>query len=48
MPRAFTADGKDVSPALSWENPPSGTQAFALIICDDPDAPVGTWVHWMI
>lgn len=47
IPRAFTADGKDVSPALNWENPPSGTQAFALI-CDDPDAPVGTWVHWVI
>jgi Raf kinase inhibitor-like YbhB/YbcL family protein len=45
--RAFTADGTDVSPALSWENPPSGTQAFALI-CDDPDAPMGTWVHWVI
>jgi hypothetical protein len=47
IPRAFTADGRDVSPALNWENPPSGTQAFALI-CDDPDAPIGTWVHWVI
>lgn len=47
IPRAFTADGRDVSPPLRWENPPSGTQAFALI-CDDPDAPVGTWVHWLI
>jgi hypothetical protein len=47
IPRVFTADGSNVSPALSWENPPSGTQAFALI-CDDPDAPVGTWVHWLI
>jgi Raf kinase inhibitor-like YbhB/YbcL family protein len=47
IPRAFTADGTDVSPALSWENPPSGTQAFALV-CDDPDAPIGTWVHWLI
>jgi len=47
IPRAFTADGKDASPALSWENPPAGTQVFALI-CDDPDAPVGTWVHWVI
>ena len=47
IPRAFTADGKDASPALSWVNTPSGTRAFALI-CDDPDAPVGTWVHWVI
>ncbi len=47
IPRAFTADGKDVSPALAWQNPPAGTEAFALI-CDDPDAPVGTWVHWVI
>jgi hypothetical protein len=47
IPRAFTADGRDISPSLSWDNPPSGTQAFALI-CDDPDAPVGTWVHWVI
>lgn len=47
IPRAFTADGTDVSPALTWTDPPQGTQAFALI-CDDPDAPVGTWVHWLI
>jgi Raf kinase inhibitor-like YbhB/YbcL family protein len=47
VPRDFTADGKDVSPALSWEGPPPGTLAFALI-CDDPDAPMGTWVHWVI
>ncbi len=47
IPRAFTADGKDTSPALSWQGPPAGTQAFALV-CDDPDAPVGTWVHWVI
>ena len=47
IPGAFTADGKDVSPVLSWENSPQGTQAFALV-CDDPDAPGGTWVHWVI
>ena len=46
IPSAFTADGKDSSPALAWVNPPSGTQAFALI-CGDPDAPAGTWVHWL-
>ena len=47
IPSAFTADGKDSSPALAWANPPAGTQGFALI-CDDPDAPAGTWVHWLI
>jgi len=47
IPPEFTADGRDVSPALSWENPPAGTQALALV-CDDPDAPVGTWVHWVL
>jgi Raf kinase inhibitor-like YbhB/YbcL family protein len=47
IPAAFTADGRDSSPALAWENPPAGTVAFALV-CDDPDAPVGTWVHWVI
>lgn len=47
IPRAHTADGKDVSPPLRWQGAPTGTTSFALI-CDDPDAPVGTWVHWLI
>jgi Raf kinase inhibitor-like YbhB/YbcL family protein len=47
IPRDFTADGRNLSPALSWANPPAGCQAFALV-CDDPDAPAGTWVHWLI
>ena len=47
IPKKFTCDAGDVSPALRWTDPPSGTQAFALI-ADDPDAPVGTWVHWVI
>lgn len=38
---------KDVSPELSWGKPPAGTQSFALIM-DDPDAPGGTWVHWVL
>ena len=46
IPRKYTCEGPDVSPALSWTDPPSGTQSFALI-SDDPDAPVGTWVHWV-
>jgi len=45
--RKYTCDGDDVSPPLRWENPPAGAKAFAMI-ADDPDAPGGTWVHWLI
>ena len=47
IPQKFTCDGADVSPGLSWNDPPTGTKAFALIM-DDPDAPAGTWVHWVL
>jgi Raf kinase inhibitor-like YbhB/YbcL family protein len=47
VPRKHTCDANDVSPRLSWANPPAGTKAFALV-ADDPDAPGGTWVHWVI
>jgi hypothetical protein len=47
IPQKFTADGTDISPALKWSDPPAGTKSFALIM-DDPDAPPGTWVHWVI
>jgi hypothetical protein len=47
VPKKFTCDGPDVSPGLSWSDPPAGTQSLALI-ADDPDAPVGTWVHWVL
>jgi Raf kinase inhibitor-like YbhB/YbcL family protein len=47
IPRKFTCDGPDVSPALAWSELPAGTQSLALIM-DDPDAPVGTWVHWVL
>ncbi len=47
IPRKYTCDGTDASPPLRWENAPSETKVFALI-ADDPDAPVGTWVHWVI
>jgi len=47
IPKQFTCDGADISPALAWNDPPGGTQSFALI-ADDPDAPVGTWVHWVL
>jgi Raf kinase inhibitor-like YbhB/YbcL family protein len=47
IPRQFTADGKDVSPPLRWGEPPPGTASLALV-CEDPDAPRGLWVHWVI
>ncbi len=47
VPRKYTCDGADVSPPLTWSNPPDGAKAWALV-CDDPDAPGGTWVHWVI
>jgi Raf kinase inhibitor-like YbhB/YbcL family protein len=47
IPSRCSGDGFDVSPALKWESVPEGTQTLA-IICDDPDAPMGTWVHWVI
>jgi Raf kinase inhibitor-like YbhB/YbcL family protein len=46
IPDKFTCDGADISPALEWHSAPHNTKSFA-IICDDPDAPVGTWVHWV-
>jgi Raf kinase inhibitor-like YbhB/YbcL family protein len=46
IPRKYTCDGNDVSPPLNWDKAPVGTKSFALI-CDDPDAPMGTWVHWV-
>jgi len=46
IPREHTCDGKDVSPPLSFAAPPPGTLSLALI-ADDPDAPMGTWVHWV-
>jgi len=47
IPQKYTCDGQDLSPPLHWNAPPAGTRSFALI-ADDPDAPVGTWVHWVI
>lgn len=47
IPRKYTCDGPDVSPPLAWTHPSEGTRSFALIV-DDPDAPVGTWVHWVL
>jgi Raf kinase inhibitor-like YbhB/YbcL family protein len=47
IPRQHTCDGADRSPALTWTGAPGGVVGFALV-CDDPDAPVGTWDHWLI
>ncbi|HDZ25814.1 MAG TPA: YbhB/YbcL family Raf kinase inhibitor-like protein [Candidatus Aminicenantes bacterium] len=47
IPGKYTCDGMDISPPLIWTSGPEGTKTFALI-CDDPDAPMGTWVHWIL
>ncbi|MBU4376181.1 MAG: YbhB/YbcL family Raf kinase inhibitor-like protein [Candidatus Omnitrophica bacterium] len=47
IPDKYTAKGRDISPPLFWEDVPDGTASFA-IICEDPDAPGGRWVHWVI
>jgi Raf kinase inhibitor-like YbhB/YbcL family protein len=47
IPSKYTCDGEDISPQLSWTGAPDNTKSFALI-ADDPDAPVGIWVHWVI
>ena len=47
IPKRFTCEAADVSPALAWTDPPLGTQSFAIIE-DDPDAPSGTFVHWVV
>jgi Raf kinase inhibitor-like YbhB/YbcL family protein len=47
IPAIYTCDGKNISPPLTWGDPPAGTQTFALIV-SDPDAPSGTWTHWQL
>lgn len=47
IPSRYAKDGEDVNPALVISGAPRGTSAFALIV-DDPDAPSGTWVHWVV
>jgi len=46
IPVKYSCKGSDISPPLQWSGAPEGTVAFTLI-CDDPDAPIGTWVHWV-
>lgn len=47
IPKKYGCNGADISPALQWNGAPTETKSFALIV-DDPDAPMGTWVHWVI
>jgi len=47
IPERYTCDGENVSPPLEWVSVPEETLSFA-IVCDDPDAPMGTWVHWVV
>jgi Raf kinase inhibitor-like YbhB/YbcL family protein len=47
IPFKYTCDGQNISPQLFWTGVPAGTVSIALL-CDDPDAPVGDWVHWII
>src|SRR5437879_4876019 len=47
IPAGHTGDGANRSPALAWSDPPPGTKTLALV-CEDPDAPRGTWVHWVL
>ena len=46
IPRQYTGDGRNLSPPLTWRDPPAGTRSLALI-CEDPDAPRGTFTHWV-
>jgi Raf kinase inhibitor-like YbhB/YbcL family protein len=52
IPKKYTCEGGDVSPALHWSAPPQGTKSLALIVDDpdapDPRAPKMTWVHWVV
>ncbi|PIQ28189.1 YbhB/YbcL family Raf kinase inhibitor-like protein [bacterium (Candidatus Blackallbacteria) CG17_big_fil_post_rev_8_21_14_2_50_48_46] len=47
LPIDYTREGANLSPPLRWKNPPAGTTHLALI-CSDPDAPGGTWIHWVL
>ena len=47
IPAKYTCEGADISPPLEWSDVPAVAKSLALI-CDDPDAPVGTWVHWVL
>jgi len=47
IPAKYSCDDQNISPPISWQNAPEGTKSFVLIV-DDPDAPAGTWDHWVL
>lgn len=47
IPEKYTCDGEDISPPIKWKDVPPSTKSIA-IICEDPDAPLMTWIHWII
>ena len=47
LPKKYSCEGDEISPDLQWSEVPSGTKSLTLIV-DDPDAPGGTWVHWVV
>jgi Raf kinase inhibitor-like YbhB/YbcL family protein len=47
IPLKYTCDGEDISPPLHWSQPPNKTKSM-ILICDDPDASMGIWVHWVL
>lgn len=47
LPAKYTCDGQSISPPIQWQNAPTNTKSFAIIY-DDPDAPAGTWIHWVL
>jgi Raf kinase inhibitor-like YbhB/YbcL family protein len=47
IPKVYTCDGRDVSPPLKWSGAPESARSLA-VICEDPDAPAGTWTHWVL
>ena len=47
IPQKYTCDGQDISPQILWEGAPKETKSFVLIM-EDPDAPIGTFIHWVI
>jgi len=47
VPKEFTCDGADRSPPIEWSGVPANAQSLAILV-DDPDAPAGDWVHWLV